>query len=223
MKALQDESKRPVKEIRAKRKKIGYGFIIFVIITLEIFLILFLYSKNILKLEKEMFYWLFATTAQSMAALFAVVGMFAVFRYQVLESRFNDLCGSIKRKFATEPWVYYFGSTYSESWANAMVINHVEDKLKILPANLPETMKQDLEVSAKILKSIETARRYVLIKAKVPLSAVLVTFLMAIACLPVSSLISLKFLGLIILSIIIAAISFSMISIFWYLIKSIGR
>lgn len=223
MPTIMEKLGRLLSVLLAKKIKIMYGLFVFFLMALETVLVLHFYKLGTLKIDREMFYWLFASTSQSMAALFAVVGMFAVFRYQVLENRFNDMCGSMKRKFATHEWTYYFGITNSEGWPNALVDYHMEDRLKRAPANLPGTIRQDLEVSLVILRSIKEAMEFVLKKAKIPLIAVLVTFLMAIGCTPFSSTLSARPAGLIILIIIMGTISISMFSILWFLIKAMGR
>jgi uncharacterized integral membrane protein len=81
----------------ARDKVCGWTFII-VSAILIVFLPLF-YFTNLLLIEEKMLFWLFSATSQSMAALFAIVGMFSVFRYQDIQNRLRNKIDVLKEKF----------------------------------------------------------------------------------------------------------------------------
>jgi hypothetical protein len=196
--------------------------VIFAAVLAEIIIILFAKSSHLITLNEGMFYWLFAASSQSMAALFAVLGMFAVFRYQILESRLRNLYDSLKNKFNSDEWRYYFGMTNADCWEDALIANKAEENLNSRANKLPKTIEHNLRVDILIIRSHEKARDYVLLKAKIPLISVLTTFMMAIFFLPFSGSIAKNFVGLIILMIILIFITFSMITILYFLLHSIA-
>ena len=209
------------RRIKMNKKTYLYYMRIVLIILMETAVILILYLTNILKLEKEMLYWLFAATAQSMAALFAVVGMFAVFRFHNLSHALRNLYDTLKAHFATEDWKRYFGEQNPECWEDPIVIDRAKDLLKNRRDDLPDKIENNLRVSIIIIRSHERAINNVLKRAKVPLIAILITFIITIFSISLTDPISNQVAGLIVFIMTIALISFSMINLFYYLISSI--
>jgi len=68
----------------------------------------------------------------------------------------------------------------------------------------------------------EKARNGVLIKAKIPLVAVLITFVLSIIFISLTESFSKNIIGLIILIVMLGLITFSMVDLFYYLIYSIS-
>jgi len=221
-KTFRERIERIIRRISIHRKSILFYSKISIIVIVETAAILVFYLLDVLRITKEMLYWLLAATSQSMAALFAVVGMFAVFRYQILESRVRNLYDSLKNKFKSTNWIYYFGATESEGWEDSTIVNRAEDYLKRKSSRLPKSIETDIEVSTLIIKSHERARDEVLARAKIPLVAVLITFVFSIFFIPLTESISKNIFGLIILMTVSALIMFSMINLFYYLISSIA-
>jgi hypothetical protein len=53
------------------------------------------------------FYWFFSSLAQSMAALFGIGGLFAVYFFQELDRSLNDLCREAQIKMCLDPMVLW--------------------------------------------------------------------------------------------------------------------
>ena len=221
-KTFRKRIKRIIRRILMYRKSISFYSKISFIVIVETGVILFFYLSDILRITKEMLYWLFAATSQSMAALFAVVGMFAVFRHQNLDNKLRNLYDSLKRKFSLHSWIHYFGATGAESWEDSYIANRAEELLKMKEGRLPGGIKADLNMNILIIRHYERARDEVLVRAKIPLVAVLITFVLSIIFIPLTESISKNVFGLIILIIVLALITFSMINLFYYLVYSIS-
>ena len=162
------------------RKSILFYLKISFIVIVETGVILVFYLSDILRITKEMLYWLFAATSQSMAALFAVVGMFAVFRYQNLEDKLRNLYDSLKNKFSSGKWITYFGDTGSGCWEDPTIADRAGSLLKEKEDTLPKKIGNDLMVSVLTIMSHERSRDEVLARTKIPLVAVLITFIFSI-------------------------------------------
>jgi len=204
------------------RKSILFYSKILIIVIVEIAIILVFYLSGILRITKEMLYWFFSTTAQSMAALFAVVGMFAVFRHQNLEHKLRNLYDSLKKKFLSYGWIHYFGATGAESWEDSIIANRAEELLEMKESRLPHDIKFNIRMDVLYIRHHEKARNAVLIKAKIPLVAVLITFVLSIIFISLTESFSKNIIGLIILIVMLGLITFSMVDLFYYLIYSIS-
>ncbi len=193
------------------------------IVIVETAAILFFYLSDILRITKEMLYWLFAATSQSMAALFAVVGMFAVFRYQNLDNKLRNIYDMARIKFSSGKWAAYYHSVAPESWEDSDIANKAENLLKMKEIKLPERTEADIAWDILTIRHYEKARVEVLVRAKIPLVAVLITFIFSIIFIPFAESISKNIFGLIILLVMLALITFSMINLFYYFIYSISQ
>ena len=204
------------------RKSILFYSKISIIVIVETAAILVFYLSDILQITKEMLYWLFAATSQSMAALFAVVGMFAVFRHQNLENKLRNIYDTVKIKFSSGEWAAYF-SVEPGCWEDSYIANKAEELLKMKESKLPGLIEADISWNILTIRHHEKTRDEVLIRAKIPLVAVLITFIFSIIFIPLTESISNNIFGLIILLVMLALITFSMINLFYYLIYSISK
>jgi len=184
---------------------------------------LLFYFMNVLVIEKDMLFWLFGATSQSMAALFAVVGMFAVFRYQDMQTRLRNLYDSLKIRFTETNWVKYFGQTEAYSWDDFAVVPRAKHHLEEKESKLPKVIKRDLGIDIKLIENHELVRNNIRIYARTPLTAILITFMLSIISLPSSAYLSESCLGLAVLIIMMILITFSMTSIFKYFMISIPK
>lgn len=205
------------------RKSILFYSKISFIVIVETGVILVFYLSDILRITKEMLYWLFAATSQSMAALFAVVGMFAVFRHQNLDNKLRNIYGMAKIKFSSGKWAAYYHSAAPECWEDSDIANKAENLLKMKEIKLPGAVEADIAWDILNIRHYEKARDEVLVRAKIPLVAVLITFIFSIIFIPLTESISKNIFGLIILLVMLALITFSMINLFYYLIYSISQ
>jgi len=188
---------------------------------LLVFLPLF-YFKDLLLIEEKMLFWLFAATSQSMAALFAIVGMFAVFRYQDIQNRLRNKKDVLKEKFQSDLWRNFFGAyTESRCWDDSEIVYKAKELLKEKEGESPHRIYNNLDVDIKIIESHENARNYVRVYAKIPMISILITFMISIFSLPFTAFLSEDCFGLVILILILELITFSMISIFKYFMISV--
>lgn len=210
------------RKILVYRKTILYYSKILIIVFIEITTILIIYLSNKLQINKEMLYWFFSTTAQSMAALFAIIGVFAVFRYQLQENKLRNLYDSLKKRFLLPSWIYHFGVTGAESWKDSVIADRAEELLEMKESRLPHNIKFNIKMDVLYIRHHEKARHSVLTKAKIPLVAVLITFVLSIIFISFIESILKNVIALIILMFMMALITFSMIDLFYYIIYSIS-
>jgi len=186
---------------------------------------LFSYLTNPELIKKEMLFWFFASCSQSMAALFAVIGMFAVFRYQDMQNRLRNLYDSLKNKFSSGQWITHFRNEIPQSWEDSAILDKVNDILRDRKDDLPEIIINNLDVSSVVIKSHEDVRNNIIKFAKVPMSSILITFMLSIFSLLFTkayfSLFFLNYLGFAILLTTLLSITFSMLSVFKYFIITI--
>lgn len=177
------------------------------------------YFTKLLIIDKQMLFWFFASTSQSMAALFAVAGIFAVFRFQVQENKLRNLYDSNKRRFTTHNWSAYIGDLEAEFWSD----NEFLDKAKkVLEKTAIKPIKQKIQgIISEIEKQMDIKNK-ILNMLIIPLFSVALTFFAAIIFLPISAQIENRIIGLIVLLIMLVLITFSITSIFKYIIKSIS-
>ena len=74
-----------------KDKPKYFSFRVISSIVLLILVFVFFKEYNLLTITEKMFFYFFSASAQSMAAMFAVVGVFAVFRFQAQENKLRNL------------------------------------------------------------------------------------------------------------------------------------
>lgn len=196
-----------------------WTFIIISVILL-VFLPLF-YLTSLLIIEEKMFFWLFAATSQSMAALFAIVGMFAVFRYQDIQTRLRREIDVLKAKFKSEGWILFFGITNADCWEDSTFVARAKEKLDEKREESSHRIYNNLDVDIKIIESHEETRNYIRVIAKIPMISILITFMISIFSLPFTGCLSKNYLGLGILIVILVLIAFSMISILKYFMISV--
>jgi len=186
---------------------------------------LFSYLKNPELIKKEMLFWFFASCSQSMAALLAVVVMFAVFRYQQMQARLRNLYDVLKKKFSSGKWVSFFGEADAYCWEDYQVVEMSKKKLKEKEREDPHATYSNLDVSITIIEFHERLRDYIPILARTPMLAIMITFMLSIVSLLFTkayfSLFFLNYLGLTILCLTLSLITFSMLSVYKYFIISI--
>lgn len=214
--------KRKIKRKIVQLNKSEFFNLYFLVSLLSVLAILFsLYLTKNLLLEKNTFLWLFSATSQSMAALFALVGMFAIFRYQFLEARLKNLYESLKRKFSSNEWKEHFGETDAASWEDSLVAAKAENLLTEKKEELPAIIENNLDVDIVIIKLTEDAKVHILSDTKILLTSVFITFMLSVVSIPCSGYISKNFFGFLVLLILLLLITFSMTNIFRYFIISI--
>ncbi len=180
-----------------------------------------LYFTGHLIIEEKMLFWLFAATSQSMAALFAIVGMFAVFRYNDIQNRLRNKIDVLKNRFKLEGWIRFFGRTDADCWDDSEIVDRAREKLKEKEDEDPHVIYNNLDVNTLIIESHMGTRDYIRVYASIPMSSILMTFMISIFSLPFTARFSENCLGLVVLIVILVLITFSMISVFKYFMMSI--
>jgi len=187
------------------------------LIVLIIFILI--YFRNPTIIGKEVLFWFFASTSQSMAALFAVAGMFTVFRFQSQENKLRNLYDSHKKRFSTHNWNAYIGDKNAEFWSDSEFLDKAK---KVLGKTPIKTIKQKIQEIIFDIEKQEDMKNRILSMVIVPLFAVSLTFIISIAFIPLSVQIANKIIGLIVIFIMLALILFSITSVFKYIISSIS-
>jgi len=176
--------------IKLLKSYLGYKY--FYITSVSILIIyLFFYLFNLLQLKKEMLLWLFSTTSQSMAALFAVVGMFAVFRLHALEAELNDYRNVLKNKFRD-------ANLDVDGWRYKEILRNAGKQLKIAQkrhrrGDFPLPIIKDLKCRIDEISVSEKIKNGVLYSMLIPMAAILITFLFSIFSIPLTETISINF------------------------------
>lgn len=183
------------------------GLIGFVLGWLEI-------SKIPYKIEKESFFWFFSATSQSMAALFAVVGMFGVFRYQIVNERLRNLYEVLKQKIVSPDGRRLFGDRGATAWFNSEIFSKanklLEEKKGKQALHEYQILLQGMEISLREIKDTLGERDTILSVTRLPIFFMLITFLISIGCLPFSGELSNNIYGKFILYFLIVLIAISM-------------
>ncbi len=131
-------------------------------------------------IEREMLFWFFAATSQSMAALLAIIGMMAVFRYQDMQMRLRNLYDSIKGYISGGEILHYFSNQNPASWEDSTIVSRVKELIKNKPDNLPEQIENNLDVSVIVMESHERLRGDIVELAKPPVLTILITFMVSV-------------------------------------------
>jgi len=180
-----------------------------------------LYFTGHLIIEEKMLFWLFAATSQSMAALFAVVGMFAIFRYNDIQNRLRNKIDALKNRFKSEGWINFFGRTDADCWDDSEIVDRAREKLREKEDESPHVIHNNLDVDTLIIESHMGTRDYIRVYASIPMSSILLTFMISIFSLPFTAHLSENCLGLVVLIVILDLITSSMISVFKYFMMSV--
>ena len=199
----------------------SYLFNPFFLFPLLILLIIFflLYFRNPTIIGKETLFWLFASTSQSMAALFAVAGVFAVFRFQAQENKLRNLYDSHKKRFSTHNWNAYIGDKNAEFWSDSEFLDKAK---KVLGKTPIKTIKKKIQEIISEIEKQEDIKNKILTMLIIPLFAVSSTFFTSIAFIPLSIQLVNKMIGLIVVFIMLGLVLFSITSIFKYIVNSIS-
>ena len=212
-----------------KPSYLNFWSILFVLSVVGIFIIL----RKFLCFHGDMLFWFFASTSQSMAALFAVGGVFAVFRFQAQEAKLRNLC-DVYKKWIMEDLRYSFFPFHEqpESWKDDQIVSIGRKTVKERRKSFAEAREKgdidnQLKADEKKIDSIEERineiennkkkRNIILKSVKLPMLVILITFMISIGSLPFTSYVSKSFLGLIILILTMALITYSIWCVFTFI------
>lgn len=203
-----------------KPRYLSFWSILFVVLVIVLFTVL----RKFVCFHGDMLFWFFASTSQSMAALFAVGGVFAVFRFQAQEAKLRNLY-DVYKEWITDDMRYRFFPERSDVWKDNEIVRigrHTvkEERKSIAEAkskkgDIASELKKDEEDIDSIeewmneIENYEKKREVVLKSVKLPMLVILITFMISIGSLPFTSYISKSLLGLIILILTMALITYS--------------
>ena len=197
-------------------------FLISSLIVLAIFL--FFYHTNYFLIEKNMLFWFFGATSQSMAAMFAIVGMFAVFRYQDLQTRLSHYFEILRNNFLSAEFQEYFGHIEVKIFSDTEILDKSKSLLKDKKTDATHRAYNNLDVYVVVIEHHMRIRNKIIEQARVPMIAILITFIISIVSLILINiyfpLFSLSSFGLVIILIMLILITFSMVSILRFFLRS---
>jgi len=209
-----------------KNKKI-YFYIS--IILIEILLIFIFNKKGYLDLEKEDFRWLFSATAQSMAALFALNGIFLSFIFESLNYKIRSYREIIKNDLK---FLRPISNRIIESWpeleieekANKLVEDIKNSSYNIMISGLTvKELLKELDLDSKIytINMYKKREKELINKIKIPLFLIIFTFIISLIFIPFSSIISNLKLKHIYLSFYLIIVTITILNIYFYFLNTI--
>jgi len=217
--------KQKITKMNLKKYLKNWCFYISVSIVSIVFILIYFFCLEIFK--REMLLWFFAATSQSMAALFAVVGMFLVFRYQDLQSRLSHYNQILRNSFMSPEWRQFFGYKHEDFsvFSDTELLSRAERYLEEKKDESQHRAYNNLEVTILVIKSHMDVRDNIINLARIPMIAILLTFLFSIFSIIFMdiyfSLFSINILGFAAVLIIVVLIIFSTTSIIKYFMLSI--
>lgn len=198
-------------------------FLIPLLIVLAIFF--FIYLTNNLAIEKNMLFWFFAATSQSMAALFAVIGMFVVFYYQNFQTILRHKFYILRKNFLSEEWRIFFGIVDVEILSDSEILQKADNLLKDKKEESSHRAYNNLLVFVLVIKDNRRIMDNIKTRARIPMIAILLTFLVSIFSLLLInvffSICSINSFGSAVILIMLVLIIYSMVSIFRFFWLSI--
>ena len=175
-----------------------------------------------MSLSKETLYWLFSASAQSMAAIFGVLGMFAVFRFQILNSKLKNLYDTLRFRFKQSEWIYFYGIIHSECWIDSEVLTKTHEQLKRgTDQKFPQPILEDLHKRISEINKFEQSKIDLLSYFIIPMFVIILAFLFSITGILFCPIIENKFIGFIVLVITMMLILISIITGALYIFQSI--
>lgn len=145
-----------------------------------------LLNKSFLKMnpnETALFYF-FSSIAQSMAAIIALAGTVAVFRYSFLMERLRSARNHIKDRFATSEWLYYYGVTDSQAWRDEEVLARAE---ALINPKFPSAIFKELSAGITELKTLQNFVEKFLDHLQPSAISTSTAFILSIIFIPLSS------------------------------------
>jgi len=199
-------------EVLSKTKK--KMFLICLIISIsEIVLIILLNISGLLCLKPEDFKWFLSASSQSMAALFGLIGMFIIFKVEIINNKLNNCYDTLRKKFKSSNWVHYFGTTEADSWHNDEIVGKAKYYLNSI-TNIPDNIRNDIECSIAEINSLKESKKKIVKEFKTPLLFIVSSLLISLVLIPLSEFIfKLKFPFLILF---LPFISITIIMIYFY-------
>ncbi len=221
-----------------------FSFIVILSIAILISPFILLKIFNHFTITERMLFWFFAASSQSMAAMFAVVGVFAVFRFQTQENKLRNLYDWFKswielRKPQLQPlmdskkwsaWIMENDRNLlvetgwnTMLWKDEIVLEMGKGILNAI--KLPDVDKGIVRALKERIVEIEyqEKRRIDILKSmKTPMLAILISFMLSTISLVMTVKISCSIAGFLIVMVMLAMIAFSVISVYKYIRFSIS-
>ncbi len=174
-----------------------FSFSVISSIVLLILVFVFFEEYNLFTTTEKMFFYFFSASSQSMAAMFAVVGVFAVFRFQTQENKLRNLYDLFKnwvrqeqdalarftgREIDNGEWVIRSGNVNVVErdrnplfWKDSQVLEMGKGMLKLVHPNLAKNWEvKDLRDKLEEIEIQEEIRNRILKSMKIPMLAILI-------------------------------------------------
>ncbi|KKM23260.1 hypothetical protein LCGC14_1617000 [marine sediment metagenome] len=138
---------------------IVFNFLILFLAILESYIFCFGYHLNLF--SKDVHFWLYSTIAQSIAALFGIVGMFTAYKLQIQNDKIKDAYKEAKDLIKD---MYRLHNISEERyWRNNETISKIEDTISIIqPSTDPNTL-EDISHLNEVKKNIKKLENFKLL------------------------------------------------------------
>jgi len=176
---------------------------------LEIISIIILDITNLLKLKPEDLKWFLSASAQSMAALLGLIGMFIIFKVEIINNRLNNCYDRLRKKFKSSNR----GIIEADSWGNDEIVGKVKVYLNLL-TEIPDDIRNDIECSIAEINSLNKSKEGIVKEFKNPLLFIVSSLLISLFLIPFSEFIFK--LNLLFLILFLPFISITIIMIYFY-------
>jgi len=151
-----------------------WALFIFFIISI----LLFLFNPII---QRDALFWFFSSISQSMAAVFAIIGMFAIFRYEYLSNRLNEDFKTLRDEIGV---ISFPISTvaYRSFHVNNALLAFLEKYFKDLEENRQEvpTPYTNVRVYTMLISKNQGVRDATKELAMIPMTEILISFVLSI-------------------------------------------
>lgn len=224
MKNKKKNIKDKIREAINSLKSFLIGQFLYLLFFISLFVSILFYLINP-EIKKEMLFWLFSSLSQSMAAIFAVVGMFAVFRFQNLNEHIRHEIQILRNQLDVNEYSKAMNEINHRTFTDSELINQLKKILQDILQDKEEDSNSiyynNIDVSVLVIEHNVQVRDYTKKFAMIPIVAIFITFIFsAISLLFVSNCFSLNgtinSLGFIIIIITLFLAIISMVSVLRY-------
>jgi len=188
-------------------------FVIILVLTI-------LLNNRLLKMNpsETAFFYFFSSVAQSMAAIIALAGTVAIFRYSFLMERIRTAKHHIKERVATSAWMFYMGITDSQAWHDEEVLARAEKAQK--NPRLPSNIANELLASIVEVSALENFRNKYLNSLLPSTISTFSTFILSLTFIPLSPWLAMNKVGIYFIEISLFLVFITTLNIFRYFITT---
>jgi ABC-type multidrug transport system fused ATPase/permease subunit len=175
-----------------------------------------------LSFDKTTLFWLYSAISQSMAALLGVLGIFIVFRYEIIEKRINDYYEVVKKNIL-EHSLFMERPKSLDTWTFDDIDYVVDKAVKKQFGNLGDNQIQFYVVYQKVINSWKDAKVNIVRRARLPIFSLITVIISSIILLAAVNVIACNIWGTIFSFFLMFFVFFSLVNFFFYLRNSFPR